>query len=155
MKLKAWLTVPEAACHLALVFGEDVTEADILRFGLDGHLKLSVRFGHGVTAVRYRERTDAERREFKEDFDRRLAAAKAAGVPFQKRVLTPEQEKQREEEEEKIVFLGEETYDLPLVGGERIDVRNQHRVLTGGQEEHLISLDGTFVETEDGIRLQI
>jgi len=44
LKLKGWLTVPDAAHHLSILFGEDVTEADVLRFALDGHLALSVRF---------------------------------------------------------------------------------------------------------------
>jgi len=43
-KLKEWLTVADAAQHLTIVFGEEVAEADVLRFALDGHLKLSVNF---------------------------------------------------------------------------------------------------------------
>ena len=43
-KLKKWLTVPETARHLSIVFGEEVSEADVLRFTLDRHLKLSVNF---------------------------------------------------------------------------------------------------------------
>ena len=42
--LKEWLTLADAAQHLAIVFGEDVTEADVLRLGLDGRLRLSVHF---------------------------------------------------------------------------------------------------------------
>ncbi len=43
-KLKEWLTLPDAAKHLAIAFGEEVGEADVLRLALDGHLKLSVNF---------------------------------------------------------------------------------------------------------------
>lgn len=43
-KLKKWLTVPDAARHLSIVFGEEVREADLLRLALDGHLKLRVNF---------------------------------------------------------------------------------------------------------------
>lgn len=39
-QLKAWLSLEEAAKHLTIVFGENVTEIDVLRLGLDGHLKL-------------------------------------------------------------------------------------------------------------------
>ena len=42
--LKQWLTVAEAARHLSILFGEDVSEADILRLALDGELLLSVHF---------------------------------------------------------------------------------------------------------------
>ena len=41
-KLREWLTVPDAAAHLSIVFGEEVTEADVMRLGLDGHLTLSI-----------------------------------------------------------------------------------------------------------------
>ena len=44
LKLKEWLTVPDAARHLSILFGEEVSEADVLRFALDGHLTLSVNF---------------------------------------------------------------------------------------------------------------
>ena len=49
-QLKQWLTIGEAAQYLALVFGEDVTEADVLRYGLDGVLTLSVRWANPVKA---------------------------------------------------------------------------------------------------------
>ena len=42
--LKEWLTVPDAAKRLSVIFGEEVTEADVLRLALDGHLKLSIYF---------------------------------------------------------------------------------------------------------------
>ncbi|MDD4274947.1 MAG: hypothetical protein PHG14_14620 [Desulfobacter postgatei] len=42
--LKEWLTIPDAARHLSTIFDESVTEADILRLGLDGHLTISVYF---------------------------------------------------------------------------------------------------------------
>jgi hypothetical protein len=49
-KLKEWLTVPEAARHLSIFFGEEVNEGDVLRLALDGHLKLSVNFPNHVYA---------------------------------------------------------------------------------------------------------
>jgi len=41
-KLKEWLTVPEAASHLTIIFGENITEADVFRLALDGKLMLSI-----------------------------------------------------------------------------------------------------------------
>lgn len=52
LRLKKWLTVPEAARHLSILFGEDVSEADILRLALDRHLKLSVNFVNHADAKR-------------------------------------------------------------------------------------------------------
>ena len=53
-KLKEWLTVLDAAKHLSVVFGEEVTEADVLRLALDGHLKLSVNFVNHTVAKKGR-----------------------------------------------------------------------------------------------------
>lgn len=44
LTLKKWVTIPEAARYLTSIFNENVEEADVLRFGLDGHLTLSVNF---------------------------------------------------------------------------------------------------------------
>ena len=49
--LKEWLTLPEAARRLTDTFEEQVTDADVLRFVLDGRLKLSVL---SVSPVTYR-----------------------------------------------------------------------------------------------------
>lgn len=42
LKLKEWLTIEDAAKRLSISAGEDVSEADILRLVLDGHLTISV-----------------------------------------------------------------------------------------------------------------
>ena len=44
LKLRDWLTVPDAARHLSILLGDEVTEAHVLRFALDGRLTLSVDF---------------------------------------------------------------------------------------------------------------
>ena len=49
LKLKDWVTVPEAARYLSILFSEDVTEADVLRLALDEHLALSVNFVNGAS----------------------------------------------------------------------------------------------------------
>jgi|GEM_PF-1820961 hypothetical protein len=43
-ELKEWLTIPEAAKHLSGILKEEVTEANVLRLAIDGHLKPSIRF---------------------------------------------------------------------------------------------------------------
>ena len=50
LKLREWLTVEEAARHLSNIASEPVSQADILRLVLDGHLVLSVRFVNGAYA---------------------------------------------------------------------------------------------------------
>ena len=50
--LKKWLSISETAQHLSIVFGEKVSEADVLRLALDKRLQLSVYFVNGVLARR-------------------------------------------------------------------------------------------------------
>ncbi len=52
LSLKKWLTVPETARRLAIIFGEEVSEADVLRLALDGHLRLSINFVNSTKALR-------------------------------------------------------------------------------------------------------
>ena len=52
LKFKEWLTIDEAANYLKIGIGETVTNADILRLSLDGHLKLSVNFVNHAQARR-------------------------------------------------------------------------------------------------------
>ena len=49
-RFREWLTVPDAASHLSIAVGEQVTTADVLRLGLDGHLKLSINLVNGASA---------------------------------------------------------------------------------------------------------
>lgn len=148
-KLREWLTIPEAARHLALVFGEDVTEAAVLRLGLSEHLKLSVQFVNLVQAKRYLAADYTE--EYEEHLQ--IVAARAAGLPdpvFEQRAPT-----WLEEECTRVVTLRDKVYDLPLVGGERLDVEQEYQRQTGGAEVVLTAFEGTFVDTEDGTRFQL
>jgi hypothetical protein len=149
MKRK-WLTIPEAAQHLALTFGA-ATEADVLRFCLDGQLKLSVRFVNLAQAKRYVDPAPA----FSEAYEEFCAveAARAVGLPdpvIERRAPTP-----LEEECSRVVTLREDVYDLPLVGGERLDVEREYQKQTGGPEVTLTAFEGTFVDSEVGIRFQL
>jgi hypothetical protein len=44
LKLRDWLTVPDAARYLSILLGDKVTVAHVLRFALDRRLTLSVNF---------------------------------------------------------------------------------------------------------------
>ena len=48
LNLKEWLTVADAAKHLAPLFGEGCTEADVLQLALDGWIQISVYFPNPV-----------------------------------------------------------------------------------------------------------
>lgn len=163
-KLKKWLTIPEAARYLALIFGEDVVEADVLRLGLDGHLRLSVRFVNFAYAVRHRERTPAEAAESMaliNELAERVRISRQTGSPKPppRPPSTPAQRPlaaaTADEGDRNIVTLRDEVYDLPMIGGERLDVEHEYERQTGGPEITLINIDGTFVDAEDGTRFSL
>jgi len=169
--LKEWLTVPEAAKHLSNICAEEVSEADVLRLALDGHLKLSVNFVNHTKARRGRpipftmeEYIQAvSSGEYPDDLkwhfgDGTLAkklnphltdeeARKADVFPLSlnlddKRFLTLE--------DQIITLRG--IWDLPMIGAERLDIEHQYQFLTGGPDITLCQFDGTtLVESEDGL----
>ena len=145
-KLKEWLTVPDAARQLTILFGEDIGEADVLRLALDGHLTLSVHFVNYATArcglvVPIQ---DAKRRTVKglsgedlELFDG-LAISEAAVLEYRREVVN---------------IQG--VWDLAMVGAERLDVEYQYHQLTNGPEVTSSFLDGPIVLHEGGTYCQI
>lgn len=147
-KLKQWLTLPEAARHLSGICGEEVTEADILRLALDGHLKLSVYFvnhadvklGHVVHFPK----------------DKLLANLKDGIFPTELRWIKGfygeticlstiiGEEKYLNLEHDKVIGI-DGVWDLAMIGSERLDIEHRYQLLTGGPAVTLVGLDGAFV----------
>lgn len=156
--LKEWLTVADAARHLSIVFGEEVTEADVLRLGLDGHLKLSVNFVNHAHA-RYGQVVgyeDAEWGEFPAELVATLTnipdEAKGKPLPYMKSISIDDK---RFLNLEKKVSSIHGVWDLPMIGGELLDIEHQYQMLTGGPSVTLETLDGAFVEGRDGKMCQL
>lgn len=161
--LKKWLTVADAARHLSIIFGEDVTEADVLRLGLDKRLRLSVYFVNHTVArcgkvVRY---TDEE-----------LAASDLDCLDGLRWTMLPVNLFEPDGEKRLVLMsinVGQDlyltlsddvvtltgVYDLPMIGGERLDIEHEYQNLTGGPAVTLLSLDGAFVEGRDGQMCQL
>jgi hypothetical protein len=168
-KFKEWLTVTDAAEYLSIVFGEVVSEADVLRFALDGHLRLSVYFvnhakAHSGKIVRY---TAAN-----------LEAAITSGnlpkdlkwhewPPGAMAALRPDLPPDEAEKlnvmlmslrigEDRYITLSDQVstlkgvWDLPMIGNERLDIEHEFQNLSGGPDVTLQGLDGAFVEGPDG-----
>ena len=171
-KLKEWLAVPDAAQHLSGVFGEPVTEADVLRLGLDGHLKLSVNFVNhtnarlgivvpldralvefhpkefGARAIVYVRQTDPLPADLLQDVQQGNVRGILSGMPLDApptRVLELAHE----------VSTIRGVWDLPMIGAESLDVEHAFQQLTGGPEVTLMTLDGAFVESSDGTLAQL
>lgn len=150
-KLKEWLTVADAAKHLTIVFGEEVTEADILRFALDGKLKLSANFVNGGMA-RIGKLVPIDEATYQEvQMPGGSGLVRLYGGPS---IFT-------DGVESHILMLDKDVssldgwYDLPMIGGERHDVEHRFQALTGGPAITLESLDGAFVDAGDGMICQL
>lgn len=156
--LKEWLTVADAARHLSIVFGEEVTEADVLRLALDGRLRLSVYFVNHAKArcgqvVGYE---DAEWGEFPAEMVATLpnipAEAKGKPLPYMKSLNI---------DDKRFLNLSDEVttlrgvWDLPMIGNEQLDIEHEYQNLTDGPAVTLQGLDGAFVEGRDGQMCQL
>lgn len=157
-KLKKWLTLQETARHLSCVCGEEVTQADIFRLALDGYLKLSVNFVNHTYALcgTVVGLNDVE-----------WVEVPVGLVRLMKNI--PENEEYKPILYPKGICIGEETYlnldtkvtsisdvwDLPMIGGERLDIEHHYQQLTGGPEITLQTLDGAFVENHKGVMCQL
>lgn len=129
--LKEWLTVTDAARHLSIVFGENVTEADVLQLALDGRLRLSVYLTHDVPA------RPVEITPIPEEMKRR------PGFIFST--------------DHMVCVIGDEiirvtgTLDLPMVGSERSEI--EHRCCSLLNGKNLEPTDGyeVTVQNADGL----
>lgn len=169
-RLKKWLTVPEAARHLSIIFGEEVGKADVLRLALDGNLKLSVNFvnyadariGQAIPIGQARMWVCSYSGDDSKGPLNYLAEVYLTdelpdeikkGLQDKSMFLYPQGIVCRDDQviilEEKIHTLSG-VYDLLMLGNERLDVEYQYQQLTGGPEVTLICIDGAFVEREDG-----
>lgn len=175
--LKEWLTVADAAKHLSIVFGEDVTDADVLRLALDGRLQLSVHFVNG-TQARRGEVVSWNETEWilGPAFSDRDGWATEVEPSDQVRIMdcpanlhslyekTPNDIKEKTTPLCMSLNIGGERYlnrgekistlwnvwDLPMIGGERLDIEHAYQQLTGGPAITAETIDGAFVEGSEG-----
>lgn len=177
-KLREWLTVAEAAKQLSISFGEEVTDADVLRLALDGHLRLSVYFVNHAKArcgkVIPWEETDwwlfpdlggrATKRARQELEGRpcppKLEALTSELAPDEREKFYPLM-RSLNIDGERFLTLSENVttlqgvWDLPMIGGERLDVEHEFHNLTDGPAVTLTNLDGAFVEGLEGTICQL
>lgn len=176
--LREWLSLDDAAKHLSIVFGEEVTRADVLRLALDRRLTLSVDFVNHADARKGRL---VPLEQCPMMIMTRSLPALTGKLPMirMKGVLMgdiPNLDKEIrdglesgdmvmvpqaiEYEDGHFLLLGKEVvsisgiWDLPMKGAEALDVEHLYQGETGGPEVTLAALDGAFV-VRDGIVCQI
>jgi hypothetical protein len=135
LNLREWLTVPKAARHLSILFGEEVTEADVLRLVLDGHLTLSVNFVNYAQAkcVRTVPLAEVDRTVFPTGYEYGILVGDDKVLP----------------EGEEVTRI-EGIWDLAMVGAERIEIEKKYQLLTGGPRVELESGECAVVNRPDG-----
>lgn len=149
-KLKMWLTVPDAARHLSIAFGEEVSESDVLRFCLDGHLRLSVQLVNGGYA---RRRNPVELADIQ--FDRVQNLDGSGYIDLPKNGPLRSDELGLFQVSTEVTELEAAVWDLPLVAGERLDVEHKYQMLTGGPEVSSVYLDGALVQSTRGTLFEL
>ena len=127
--LKKWLTVSEAARHLSTLFGESISEADVLRLALDGELMLSVYFVNGTLTrcgLLYRLRTTKNRAPQLSNGERTntIEGTLVANDWSLSTVLNKN---------------NRGIWDLPMLGLERDDIEQRYQDLIGGPKSTLRS----------------
>jgi hypothetical protein len=145
-ELKQWLTVRDAARHLSILFGEDLSEADVLRLALDGHLTLSIHFVNHTLARcgPLVSRADAKRQTLP-TLDGHGSFETVEGVELGDQVI----------ECLPLIVKLQGLWDLKMQGAEQIDVEDRYQFLTGGPPVDLYSPAGPIVCREDGTHCQL
>ncbi|MCB1923591.1 MAG: hypothetical protein KDJ27_07555 [Gammaproteobacteria bacterium] len=152
--LREWLTIEESAKYLSLLFKEDVTKGDVLRFALEGKLNISVHLVNGIDAKRGRVAglNEIEFTEVTPDLFQQLGH-RGLELDPSKKILIPQgitigPEKFVRLEDHCEILRG--LWDLPLIGAERLDVEHAYQVSSGGVEVTDVYLDGAFVGDVNG-----
>lgn len=174
-KLKEWLSVADAARHLTIAFGEEVTEADVLRLALDGHLQLSVNFVNHAQArcgqiIPWEEtewllvppliKKTANKQDQESIPDQILECPPKLQAQLNKIPLNEREEfipipRSLKIDEERFLTLSDKVvtimgvWDLPMIGNERLDIEHAYQNLTGGPAVTLQGIDGAFVHNSD------
>lgn len=144
-KLKEWLTLAEAVAHLTAVLGEPITEADLYRLCLDGHLTLSANFFNYASAKKGRFVKDSDIEYI--TYDGFLGDHKIT-LPSNHEIYV---------EPDKWICLEENVssiggvWDLPMLGAEVADIEHYYQQETSGVAVTLCNLDGMFVQRGDVI----
>nr|MDP2190767.1 hypothetical protein [Rhodoferax sp.] len=141
-KLKSWLTLQETANHLSILFGEPVTETDILRLALDGKLKLSAVFVGGAWASFCKPVDDADIR-YKEVPT--LDGVGVLKIPIGGQITYAANGQTLQSQEEVFSLDSDEPYDLVMMGGEHDDIEFQYWQSAGGPRIETTNMHGTWV----------
>jgi hypothetical protein len=139
LNLKEWLTPKEAAQQLTILFGENVTEADVLRLSLDNKLMLSVNFVNGIYVNLW------SKKKVGEFIDGERAATESNSVTY-------EFDLGQDIPKGECLYISDEIrlksgiYDLVMVESGSAIVNKMYQKLTTGIEVYTRSTTGIFIK---------
>jgi len=136
------VTTLDAARHLSILFGEDVTEADVLQLALDGYLALSVRFVNKAPARYGKSSVFVHRTEMEisNPEANKVIEPGIGGLSPPSGVVSWEKE---------IEFI-DGIWDLLMVGSGRTSVEQRYQFLTDGRAVETLHWGGLLVNRPDG-----
>lgn len=161
LKMKEWVTLEKAAQYISALLDEEVSVADVLLFGLDGHLRLSVNIGYAK----------AKKAEFCNEHELSMKLSEMLnnidftcspedvlpllgkhGLPGGKYIYI-ENNKFLEIQEDVVSLDG--LWDLPMIGAEKMAVLAHIELLSEESTIPFNFLEGTFIENGEGEMWQI
>lgn len=142
--LKSWFDTYEAARLLTDALEESVSTQDIFRLALDSHLTLSVRF---INPAYGRKCTQVNPSDISWKEVPALIGDGVIKLPMTGKVLFLDENTYHVDGD--VVHL-EGNFDLPMIGGERIDVEFAYHTLQLQPTPTAVSLDGVLVRSVDG-----
>jgi hypothetical protein len=148
LKLKDWVTVSDAARHLSISCDVAVSEADVLRFALDGRLTLSVYFVNKTCTrcANICSRTDSSVGQILPKTKNEVVRVTSHGVQHSDDSVT--------EYGGGIKFIGG-LWDLAMIEGGRTAVEAKYQRLTGGPAVHDPFFEDLLLNRPDGTWAQL
>jgi hypothetical protein len=122
LNLKEWITVPEAARYLSLVFEEHVSEADVLRLALDRKLNLSINLVNRAPCLRGPLISAQDAKRDANSLDEHGRHPIEGLTIDDGRVIECGAE----------VGFADGVWDLSMLGAEQTDIENRYQALTNG-----------------------
>lgn len=175
--LKKWVTLDDAAKRLSMTFNEEVKVKDLLQFGLNGHLTLSVDFPNKASgkkteevthsiSVLLRQMNDMFGFDSAHRYSINLSQNECFNDDIRCSVLTATNLDQiLDTDISKILSKEEEfgpveslygVYDLEMKNGaEVLDIEHLYQQLTGGPSIDLVNINGVYVLDENKTKYQL
>jgi hypothetical protein len=149
LHLRNTLTLSEAAQRISLACGEKVTDADLLQFAVEGHLRLSIDLVNGAYACPCVPVDPAEL----EFVEAPPLPPKLMTSPSQKMAMGGMVWKVGEasyQEGQQIVVLARGIFDLPMIGAEEFEVQRLLQERVGGVVRDIRAFDTVLLTTPAG-----